>query len=197
MNETVVSIAKALDFIARKHTDQQRKGKRQEPYINHLAEVARLLAEATNGRDPALVMAGLLHDTIEDTDTTFDDLKEEFGPVVARVVREVTDDKSLKKQERKRLQVETVHGKSRRAKLLKVADKTSNLRSILNNPPATWSRKRKRRYFEWAAEVVAGCRGLNKNLEQAFDEVHAAGMEVLAKKPGANKKTKKKPKIAP
>src|SRR5215510_13817658 len=111
--------ARALDFAARKHVHQRRKGELAEPYVNHLSDVARLLAEATKGEDIALVIAGLLHDTIEDTETTFAELAKEFGTEVAELVSEVTDDKTLPKAERKRLQVETAPKKSARAQMIK------------------------------------------------------------------------------
>ena len=175
MREPIVSLTLALDFAARKHTGQTRKGELKEPYINHVAEVASLLAEVTNGRDPILVIGGLLHDTLEDTETTFEELKAEFGLPVARLVREVTDDKSLPKEERKQLQVKNAGSKSRRAKLLKIADLTSNLRSLVTSPPKGWSKERKQEYFTWAARVVRKCRGHNRKLDHAFDEAHAAG----------------------
>ncbi len=176
MNEAVLLIARALDFAARKHVDQRRKGEAEEPYINHLAEVANLLAEATGGEDAVLVAAGLLHDTIEDVGVTHAELAQAFGPEVADLVREVTDDKSLPKQERKRLQVEHAPHKSRRARQLKIADKTSNLRAIRNSPPRDWDEERKREYFDWAKRVVDGCRGVNARLEAAFDEAWKAGV---------------------
>ena len=173
MSEEIVFFARALDFAARKHSTQRRKGEAHEPYVNHLAEVALLLAEATGGRDPNLVIAGLLHDTIEDTGTSFEELAGRFGEEVAGLVAEVTDDKSLPKAERKALQVQTSPHKSDRAKMIKIADKISNLRSILQSPPAGWSEERKREYFDWAAKVVDGCRGVNRLLEQQFDEVYS------------------------
>ena len=179
MSRTVVDLARALDFAARKHRDQRRKGAASEPYINHPAEVARLVAEATAGVDPVLVIAALLHDTIEDTETTMDELAREFGAEVASLVAEVTDDKSLPKAERKQLQVKNAPHKSPRAKLIKVADKTSNLRSIVASPPADWSLQRQREYFDWAAQVVAGCRGINSKLEAQFDEAYKAGLAGL------------------
>lgn len=176
MNEDVLLIARALDFAARKHVDQRRKGEAEEPYINHLAEVANLLAELTGGEDAVLVAAGLLHDTIEDVGVTHAELAQAFGPEVADLVREVTDDKSLPKLERKRLQVEHAPHKSGRARQLKIADKTSNLCAILNSPPRDWGEERKREYFDWAKRVVDGCRGVNARLEAAFDEAWKAGV---------------------
>ena len=120
-----------------------------------------------------LLMGGLLHDTLEDTDATYEDLVQRFGPEVAALVAEVTDDKSLPKEERKRLQIEKTPGKSRRAKLLKLADKTSNLRGLMHSPPAGWTEARLRDYVVWAEEVVRSCRGLNAELEAAFDAAHA------------------------
>jgi hypothetical protein len=118
-------------------------------------------------------MGGLLHDTLEDTDATYEDLEQRFGPEVAALVAEVTDDKSLPKEERKRLQITKTPGKSRRAKLLKLADKTSNLRGLMQSPPVGWTQARLRDYVVWAEEVVRSCRGLNPELEAAFDAAHA------------------------
>ena len=175
MSQAIVQLARALDFAARKHRDQRRKGAAAEPYVNHLAEVARLVAEVTAGRDPVVVAAALLHDTIEDTKTAVEEIAREFGPDVAAIVVEVTDDKRLPKAERKRLQVENAPHKSPRAKLIKIADKTSNLRAILASPPVDWDATRKREYFEWAARVVAGCRGVNRALEAHFDNAYREG----------------------
>ena len=174
MKSDIVQLARAADYAARQHLGQRRKGERGEPYINHLTEVAALLAEATNGEDAVLLLGGLLHDTIEDTATTFADLEAMFGIEVAELVAEVTDDKSLSQAERKRLQVESTPGKSRRAKLLKLADKTSNLRALIDSPPVDWSAERLSDYVDWAEQVVKSCRGLNAVLEAGFDAAHAA-----------------------
>lgn len=173
MSIDIVRLAQAADYAARQHVNQRRKGERAAPYVNHLTEVAALLAEATDGNDLVLVMGGLLHDAIEDTGVTFDDLRERFGAEVAALVAEVSDDKGLPKQERKRLQVETTAGKSRRARLLKIADKTSNLRGLVISPPAGWTRERLADYVEWAEAVVRSCRGLNASLEAGFDRAYA------------------------
>jgi GTP diphosphokinase / guanosine-3',5'-bis(diphosphate) 3'-diphosphatase len=143
-----LKIARAVHFAALKYANQKRKGKDAEPYINHLAEVAATLAVHTKGQDPNLVVAGLLHDTLEDTQTTYEELVGGFGQDVADLVKEVTDDKSLPKAERKRLQVENTPHKSVRAKMLKIADKLSNLKAVLNSPPQNWSPERKREYFD-------------------------------------------------
>jgi len=174
----VLRIARALDFAARKHAAQRRKGEAAEPYINHLAEVALLVAEATKGADADHVIAALLHDTIEDQGVRHEELAEAFGIEVADLVQEVTDDKSLPKAKRKALQVKHAPHKSPRARMLKVADKTSNLRSILASPPKDWSTERKREYFEWAAKVVAGCRGVSQWLDARFDEAFACRSEL-------------------
>lgn len=166
---TVVAMARAYDFAARKHVDQRRKGSRQEPYLNHLTEVALLLAEASNGSDPVLVIAGLLHDTLEDTDTTAGELEAHFGAEVAALVVEVSDDKSLPKAERKRLQVVNACHKSERAKRITMADKISNVRSFRVSRPAGWSAERCREYVDWARRVVEGCRGVDPWLEAQFD----------------------------
>jgi GTP diphosphokinase / guanosine-3',5'-bis(diphosphate) 3'-diphosphatase len=166
----VLKFTRAVQFAAIKHTGQRRKGENAEPYINHLAEVAETLALHTEGRDWNLVIAGLLHDTLEDTDTTYDELVAGFGHDVANLVKEVTDDKSLPKAERKRLQIENAPHKSARAKMLKIADKLSNLHSILKSPPKDWPIERKLEYFEWAKRVVEGCQGANSAFKELYDE---------------------------
>ena len=170
----IVGIARALDFAARKHAHQRRKGLKAEPYINHLTEVALLLAEASIGEDPQLVMAGLLHDTIEDTETTRGELAETFGDDVASLVAEVTDDTSLPRDERKRRQVQTAPSKSGRARMIKLADKIANLHSIAVSPPVGWSGRRKREYVAWAREVVAACGPTSRKLEVLFAEAARA-----------------------
>jgi (p)ppGpp synthase/HD superfamily hydrolase len=132
--------------------------------------VAKLVATATEGRDANLVAAAVLHDTVEDTATPLAELASVFNADIADLVAEVTDDKGLSKEERKRKQVEHSTQKSRRAKLLKLADKTFNLRSLTKSPPADWSQQRRREYLDWAIEVARGLRGSNAWLEARFDD---------------------------
>ena len=181
-------LARAWRVAAERHVNQRRKGERAEPYVNHLAEVADLVAEATNGSDPNLVVAAVRHDTIEDTGLTYAELQAQFGTDVADLVAEVTDDTSLPKVERKRRQVDYANKKSARAKLLKLADKTSNLRSIGSSPPADWSLERKRQYLQWARDVAAGLRGANAWLEAQFDEA-AKKLELLLENQSEQKGT--------
>jgi GTP diphosphokinase / guanosine-3',5'-bis(diphosphate) 3'-diphosphatase len=169
-----ILVLKAADAAARWHMHQRRKGPAEEPYINHLVEVAMLIAEATGGADPNLVVAALLHDAIEDCEVPKELISETFGDDVASIVVEVTDDKSLHKSERKVKQIETASTKSSRAKMLKLADKTSNLRAIASSAPTDWSVKRRMDYVRWAREVAGGLRGVNQNLEEQFDQAAAA-----------------------
>jgi guanosine-3',5'-bis(diphosphate) 3'-pyrophosphohydrolase len=165
-----VKVLRAADAAARWHVHQRRKGIAEEPYVNHLLEVASLVTEATGGSDPILVIAALLHDAVEDQEVPVEMIISEFGKQVADIVMEVTDDKTLPKGERKRKQIDTAHKKSREAKILKLADKTSNLRTIASSPAADWSVKRRLEYIEWAKEVVAKLRGTSPWLEGQFDE---------------------------
>jgi HD domain len=164
-----IAVLRAADAAARWHVHQRRKGAAEEPYINHLLEVARLVAEATEGRNPKAVIAALLHDAIEDQEVPRELIAREFGEDVAALVEEVSDDKELEKHHRKRIQVETAHKKSDDAKLIKLADKTSNLRAITFSAPPDWSVKRRLEYIRWAKEVVSGLRGASPLLEQRFD----------------------------
>ena len=172
MSETqstdLVRITHALDFACRKHTHQRRKGTHQEPYVNHLAEVAHLVAEATQGTDPNLIIAALLHDAVEDQGVKAHEIAALFGEDVASLVMAVTDEKTIAKSHRKQAQVDHAGHISHRARVLKIADKTANLKSILHSPPP-WPPERKRRYFAWARAVVANARGVNPLIEAAFD----------------------------
>ena len=153
---------------------QRRKGEAAEPVVNHLAEVADLVARATDGVDVDVIVAAVLHDTVEDTETTFEELAGRFGARVAALVAEVTDDKTLPLAERKRLQVEHAASASRGAKLIKIADKTSNLRAMAESPPRDWSAARRAAYLDWGRQVVDNCRGVDRWLEEQFDEAAAA-----------------------
>jgi (p)ppGpp synthase/HD superfamily hydrolase len=174
MND-VVRIMKAADFAARKHTDQRRKGDASEPYVNHLIEVANLVAESTEGK-PDAVVAALLHDVVEDQGVTIDEIANLFGNSVASLVAEVTDDKSLPKQERKDKQIESAPHKSDIASAIKLADKTSNLRALAKSPPS-WPIERKREYVRWAKAVVAGLPFKPSALLALFEEAASQAAE--------------------
>ena len=169
----VVALLDALEFAADKHRKQTRHDVDDSPYVNHLIAVARVLAAEGGVDDEAALLAAVLHDTVEDTDTTFEQLDARFGPTVSSLVREMTDDKSLSKEVRKQQQIDHAPGASVLAKQLKIADKIANIRDIALRPPVDWSRARKLEYFAWAEQVVAGCRGVNPSLERAFDETVA------------------------
>jgi len=183
LNADLLLLARALDFAARRHSSQRRKGLAAEPYINHLAEVALLLA--SGGGEPVLVAAGLLHDTLEDTAPTPEELGREFGQEILGLVREVTDDKSQPREARKLLQIQTAGFKSPRARQIKIADKTSNLLSMAASPPLGWGRRRRLEYLHWAREVVNRCRGVNAVLEKAFDEAYETARAALGEEEGA------------
>ena len=169
----VQRILAAAKFAAEKHAAQKRKGAAAEPYVNHLIEVAQLIASSSEQLDANLVMAGFLHDTIEDTGTTAEELEQAFGSDIAALVVELTDDKSLPKEVRKELQVEEAPHKSVRAQVIKLADKISNLRSLLTSPPSNWNMQRKREYFAWAQRVVNALSAPNPILKAEFDRTFA------------------------
>lgn len=167
------SILAALHFAAEKHRDQRRKGQGASPYINHPIEVAELLVRVGRVSEVALIQAAVLHDTVEDTETTFQELEERFGAAVRRLVEEVTDDKTLPKEERKRLQIEHAPRLSAGARQIKLADKICNVRDLVTKPPLDWPLERRLAYLDWAERVVAGCLGANVSLEHAFQETLA------------------------
>ena len=161
---------KALAFSAEKHTKQRRKDIDKTPYINHPISLANILAQRWV-IDENVLCAAILHDTIEDTETTVDELQEHFGEKITSIVLEVTDDKSLEKSIRKQKQVEHAASISHEAKLVKLADKIANITDIINTPPADWSTDRKKEYFEWAKAVVDNLRGAHQGLEKDFDDL--------------------------
>ncbi len=174
---SVAVLTLAAHFAAQKHKSQKRKGASGEPYINHPIAVAELLAR--HNAPIEVIAAAYLHDTVEDTETSFDELENMFGSVICDIVREVTDEHGIATLERKRRQVESAPRATPPAKMLKIADKCMNLRDILYNPPETWTVERKIAYFHWARDVVAGCRGVNPSLEAEFDALHGRGLRLL------------------
>jgi guanosine-3',5'-bis(diphosphate) 3'-pyrophosphohydrolase len=169
----------AIKFASEKHMLQRRKGCNDIPYINHTIRVAYILQENAKENDMVLLSAAILHDVLEDTDATELQLQELFGSEVCDIVKEVTDDMSLTYDDRKRFQIKKAPGLSNKAKLIKIADKISNIHDILSNP-LTWSNRRKRKYVEWSEKVVDGCRGINPLLDKLFDEIVTQAKSVLA-----------------
>ena len=165
-------LLKALSFAAHKHRDQLRKDAEASPYINHPIALAQVLTGEGGITDIEVLAAALLHDTIEDTATSFEELVEHFGTAIAGMVAEVTDDKDLPTAERKRLQIVHAAGISPVAKLVKLADKICNLRDVAERPPAKCDMERRREYFEWAKQVIDGLRGTHAPLEAAFDAAY-------------------------
>ncbi len=166
-------VIRAAAFAAHKHRDQRRKDAHATPYINHPLALARILTSEGGVTDAATLCAALLHDTIEDTETTAAEIEGEFGAEIAAIVAEVTDDQSLDKPERKRLQIEHAAHISHKAKLVKLADKIANLRDVATSPPDRWSLERRQEYFDWGKRVVDRLRGSHPRLEQIFDEAYA------------------------
>ncbi|NLG98253.1 MAG: bifunctional (p)ppGpp synthetase/guanosine-3',5'-bis(diphosphate) 3'-pyrophosphohydrolase [Chloroflexi bacterium] len=172
-------ILKALRFAARKHSGQQRKGGTHAPYINHPIDVAEILWRTGGVRDAATLAAALLHDTVEDTGTRPEEIREAFGEEVLALVMEVTDDKSLPKAERKQNQIKTAPHKSPKARQIKLGDKISNVYEIAHDPPRDWSLERRKEYLDWTEQVINGLRGQNPALEARYDEVLAEARQML------------------
>jgi guanosine-3',5'-bis(diphosphate) 3'-pyrophosphohydrolase len=166
----------AAAFAANKHRNQRRKDVDASPYINHPIALANVLANEGGIANKDVLCAAMLHDTIEDTETTEAELRLAFGDKITSIVLEVTDDKSLDKAARKQMQIAHAPHISIEAKMVKLADKICNLRDILATPPAGWPLQRKLAYFEWANDVVAGLRGTNIKLERVFDGLVAQGL---------------------
>ncbi|XP_075215781.1 metazoan SpoT homolog-1 [Lycorma delicatula] len=164
-------ILRCANFAAVKHKDQRRKNADKTPYINHPIGVANILSEEGGITDPDVICAALLHDTVEDTNTTFEELKTHFGSRITNIVAECTDDKSLPSDERKQLQIVNASGSSHEAKLVKLADKLYNLRDLTNEPPVGWSEEKRANYYVWAQKVIEGLKGTNDALERKLDVI--------------------------
>jgi hypothetical protein len=169
---TSLLLLKAVDFAAQKHQDQRRKDVKETPYINHPIRVARLLAEVGGINNTNVLMAALLHDTVEDTNATLEEIEREFGPHVAKLVAEVTDNKALPKLQRKKLQIERAAKASDGAQLIKLADKLDNLRDQRRSPPIGWDTARVLGYHLWSFKVVDAARGIDPCLEAALDQLY-------------------------
>jgi len=169
-HELISILFKALAFSAEKHRTQKRKDIDKSPYINHPIALANILAQRWV-IDENVLCAAILHDTIEDTKTTADELRKHFGEKITSIVLEVSDDKSLDKDVRKQLQIDHAASLSKEAKLVKLADKIANITDIINTPPVNWSKERKQEYFAWAKAVVNKLRGAHQGLEKEFDDL--------------------------
>ena len=172
-------ILKAVHFSAQKHSTQRRKDENASPYINHPISVALAIAQIGGVDDPEILAAALLHDTLEDTDTTPEELEDEFGKKVCEYVLDVTDDKTLPKDERKRRQIEHAKKISNGVALIKLGDKISNVTDVINNPPEDWDNNRRKEYLDWAEKVIENCPKVNDRMENKFQEIIKQGREAL------------------
>ncbi len=175
-----VGLLAAADFAARKHKGQRRNDAEATPYINHPIAVAALLARVAGVKDLLTLQGALLHDTIEDTETSAEEIEVRFGKAVRRLVLEVTDDKTLPRPDRKRLQVERAAKLTSRARLIRVADKICNLDDMNFTNPGGWSLERKLGYLDWSVEVIGQIRGIHPGLEKLFDTIVAEKRQLLA-----------------
>jgi GTP diphosphokinase / guanosine-3',5'-bis(diphosphate) 3'-diphosphatase len=173
------AILDAASFAAQKHQGHIRKDERASPYVTHPLAVARIICSIGEVYDPTILIAAILHDTIEDTNTTEAEIQERFGKEILSIVLEVTDDKSQNKMARKQQQVIHAPDLTRGAKIIKLADKLTNCLDILHTPPKDWSLNRRQEYIQWAADVVAQIRGTNPYLEAAFDEMLSQAEKTL------------------
>ena len=172
-------ILKAAHFAAKKHRDQRRKDEDASPYINHPISVAKIISEIGNVEDSEVLAAAFLHDTLEDTETTAEELIDNFGQRVCSLVQEVTDDKTLPRLQRKQRQIDHANEISEGAVLIKLGDKISNVTDIANIPPTNWDRNRRLEYFDWAEKVIDKCPKVNEKLENYFKDSIQKGREKL------------------
>ena len=163
-------VLKATQFAALKHCDQRRKDGKT-PYIIHPISVAMILSEIGSIEDPEILSAALLHDTLEDTDTSGDELENFFGSRVRIIVEELTDNDMLTFSQRKQMQIDNAPYLSKDATLVRIADKISNVSDVIENPPPEWNQKRCNKYVDWAEAVMNNCQKVNQDLENHFFEL--------------------------
>ena len=180
--ESISLLLKALHYSADKHRNQRRKDEQATPYINHPIDVVDVLWRIGQVRHIPTLAAAVLHDTIEDTSATADEVRRLFGDEVTKLVMEVTDDKSLPYAVRKQLQIEHAPILSTEAKQIKLADKICNDYDISHSPPKNWSQQRLTEYLDWSEKVVAGLRGANLAMETYFDDVLRDARNLLAER---------------
>ena len=166
----------AIQFAAEKHQNQRRKGKDKFPYINHPIQVAHLLSSISEIDDTDILCAAILHDTVEDTDTTQEDIAEYFGDKIAGIVAEVSDDRSLPKPARKQAQIDHGPHLSFEASMVKLADKCCNIEDVITTPPENWDTQRRRAYLDWAKQVVNNIRHKDEKLLKKFKSLYEAGL---------------------
>ena len=166
-------IVKALSFAAQKHRDHRRKDEVASPYINHPIGLVSVLVNEGNVTDADVIVAAILHDTVEDTDTSIEEIETIFGRLIADIVGELTDDKRLRKEKRKQQQIDNAAHASDQAKQVKLADKICNLRDMCSAPPAGWDLDRRSEYFDWSRAVIDQIRGTHGQLEALFDEAYS------------------------
>lgn len=179
MDEQATSLIHfAADFATEKHQGQFRKNSKKQPYVDHPMQVMAIL-DKYGVEDPEILSAAILHDVVEDTDTTIEEIERFFGKRIASIVAEVTDDKSLPKVERKKLQLSSMSEKSLAARMIKIADKYDNTRDLLTDPPKDWSDDRIRGYIKWSEEVCKNAIkpgdipwGLKEMIERHFGMLH-------------------------
>ena len=172
-NSALAKVAAALAFAANKHRGQHRIDAECSPYINHPIDLLNVLCCEAGIEDPDILCAAIMHDTLEDTNTSKEEIARHFGPKVAAIVHEVSDDMRLPKRERWRLQIEKAPHLSPEAKIVKLADKICNLRDLASSPPPHWSRERIQTYFDWAKSVIDQLRGTHPKLEALFDQAYS------------------------
>ncbi|XP_045467720.1 guanosine-3',5'-bis(diphosphate) 3'-pyrophosphohydrolase MESH1 [Harmonia axyridis] len=177
-NVIITDLIKCINFACIKHKDQRRQDRQRTPYINHPIGVAFILTNEAKITDLAVIKAAVLHDTVEDTDTTLEEIENIFGKEVSTIVAEVTDDKTLPKEVRKQLQIDHAPISSEKAKLVKLADKLYNLRDLERATPMFWSQQRIQEYYEWSRKVVEGLRGVNTPLETELDKIFATKLKI-------------------
>nr|XP_022910548.1 guanosine-3',5'-bis(diphosphate) 3'-pyrophosphohydrolase MESH1-like [Onthophagus taurus] len=170
-HEVVKALVKCATFAAIKHKDQRRKDMAATPYINHPIGVAFILTNEADVTDAAVIQAALLHDTVEDTECTLEEIELNFGSKVMKIVKECTSDKSLPRDVRKQQQIETAPKSSKEAKLVKLAEKLHNVRDLEMRTPRGWTEQRVKQYYSFARNVYNGLKGVNTKLDVLLDEL--------------------------
>ncbi|EFO18322.1 hypothetical protein LOAG_10172 [Loa loa] len=164
-------IIEAVDLAARRHRQQRRKDAAQTPYVNHPIGVAYILTSEGQITDTTTIIAAILHDIVEHTKTTDEEIRKMFGDEIADIVKECTMVRSMKREARMKSELEKASKLSHKAKLVQLADKLNNIRDIERGTPLGWTKQHVTEYIIFAKDLLSKIRGIHGPLESALDDI--------------------------
>jgi len=161
----------AAIFATEKHKSQVRSNEKKTPYIIHPIEVADLVMKIGHVYDKDVLITALLHDVMDDTQTTYEQITSLYGTKVSSYLEEMTSKQGLSLKEQKKQQIMQAFRQNPSVAIIKLSDKLSNLKTLATSPPPSWSRDRIDQYFQWAQTVIENLPESNQLLKKAVKNV--------------------------